>query len=96
MSQVAARWNGTNEDYITIKIQFIGDKPNGLRDYSSAGDNYDEGRSVAVDGAGSVYVTGVLAYSEGGSTDDFGTIKYDSSGVQQLVQTYDGPAQHCR
>jgi len=61
--------------------------------YSSAGSNWDEGRSVVVDGAGSVYVTGVLAFSEGGTSDDFGTIKYNSSGVEQWVQTYDGPAQ---
>ena len=34
----------------------------------------------------------MLAFSEGGATDDFGTIKYDSSGAQQWIQMYDSPA----
>ena len=81
----------TNVDYVTIKYNSAG-RARWASRYSSAGSNWDEGRSVAVDGAGSVYVTGVLAFSEGGTSDDFGTIKYNSSGVEQWVQTYDGPA----
>jgi hypothetical protein len=42
--------------------------------------------------SGNVYVTGVLEYSEGGSSDDWGTIKYDSTGAEQWVRIYDGPA----
>lgn len=82
---------GTNIDYLTLKYDSSG-HTQWAAAYSSPGSNWDEGRSVGVDAAGNVYVTGVLAFSEGGSTDDFGTIKYDSAGVEQWVQIYDGPA----
>jgi uncharacterized delta-60 repeat protein len=82
---------GTNVDYITIKYDSAG-RTRWASRYSGAGSNVDEGRSVGVDGAGNVYVTGVLAFSEGGISDDFGTLKYDSSGAEQWVRMYDGPA----
>ena len=45
--------------------------------------------SIAVDNDGNVYVTGS---TEGIETDfDYATIKYNSSGVQQWVQRYNGP-----
>jgi Beta-propeller repeat len=81
----------TNRDYLTIKYNSSGQQQWAFT-YSSAGNNVDEGRSVGVDGAGNVYVTGVLAFSEGGTSDDWGTIKYNSSGAEQWVQIYDGPA----
>jgi uncharacterized delta-60 repeat protein len=82
----------TNRDYLTIKYDSAGNQQWAMT-YSSLGNNVDEGRSIGLDGSGNVYVTGVLAYSEGkSSTDDWGTIKYNSSGAEQWVQTYTGPA----
>jgi uncharacterized delta-60 repeat protein len=84
--------SATNRDYLTLKYDSSGNQQWAMT-YSSAGNNVDEGRSVAVDGSGNVYITGVLAYSEGkSSTDDWGTIKYSPSGAEQWVQTYNGPA----
>jgi uncharacterized delta-60 repeat protein len=82
----------TNGDYLTLKYDSSGQQQ-WATTYSSAAKNLDEGRSVGLDGSGNVYVTGVLAYSEGkASTDDWATIKYDSSGAEQWVRVYNGPA----
>jgi len=83
--------SSTDRDYLTIKYDSSGQQQ-WVSTYSSAGKAVDEARSVGLDGSGNVYVTGVLAYSEGkASTDDWGTIKYDSSGAAQWVQIYNGP-----
>jgi len=80
--------SGTSEDYCTIKYNSSGVHQWVAR-YNGPGNNYDYANSIAVDGSGNVYVTG---YSFGsGTSDDYCTIKYNSSGVQQWVARYNGP-----
>jgi len=57
--------------------------------YNGPGNGIDQATSIAVDGSGNVYVIG---QSPGiGTGLDYATIKYNSLGVQQWVQRYNGP-----
>jgi len=79
---------GTEFDYVTIKYNSSGVQQWVSR-YDGPG-NYDENAlSLAVDNSGNVYVTGISAGSSFGA--DYATIKYNSLGVQQWVQRYNGP-----
>jgi len=83
-------WNGSNFDIVTVKYD-----PNGaqqwMASYNGAGNGYDEGRGIAVDVNGFVYVCG---YTQGASSNyNYITIQYDAAGgVQQWATPYDGPA----
>src|SRR5678816_4513064 len=56
---------------------------------NGTGNSMDAITAMAVDKAGNVYVTG---YSFSGANDnDYVTIKYNSSGVQQWLARYNGP-----
>jgi len=77
--------NGTGKDYATIKYNSSGVQQ-WVSIYNGTGNTEDIAISVAVDGAGNVYVTG---YSWGGSSNyDYATVKYNSSGIEQWVQRY--------
>ncbi|MFZ1853078.1 MAG: SBBP repeat-containing protein, partial [Nitrosomonas sp.] len=77
-----------NDGYLTIKYNSSGSFQWGTK-YNGTGNGADTAYSLAVDGSGNVYVTG--SSSGLGSGTDYATIKYNSSGVQQWVQRYNGP-----
>jgi len=78
----------TFTDYCTIKYNTFGDTL-WISRYNGPANNVDVAYSLAIDALNNVYVTG---YSVGsGSGDDYATLKYNSSGVQQWVARYNGP-----
>jgi uncharacterized delta-60 repeat protein len=80
--------SGTSDDYATIKYNSSGESA-WLARFNGLGNSGDYAYSIALDGSGNVYVTG---YSSGsGTSDDYATIKYNSSGVQQWLARYNGP-----
>ncbi len=80
--------SGTGTDYATIKYNSSGDSL-WVRRYNGPGNGSDAARSLLLDGSGNLYLTGASVGS--GTGNDYTTIKYNSSGVQQWVQRYNGP-----
>jgi len=81
-------------DYATLKYDSTGQQQ-WVAYYTGPGNNADFAEAIAVDASGNVYVTGESYVSPANS--DYVTIKYNSSGQQQWVARYDGPAhQHER
>ena len=79
--------SGYSYDYTTIKYNAAGQQQWVAR-YDGPGNYTDQPTAIAVDGSGSVYVTGA---SYGSYSSDYATIKYNSAGQQQWVARYDGP-----
>ena len=52
----------------------------------------DVARSISVDDAGNVYVTGLSAGDIFPNEYDYATLKYNSAGVVQWIQRYNGPS----
>ena len=82
--------SGTGFDYCTIKYSSLG-VPQWIRRYNGTGNGIDYAYAVAVDNGMNVYVTG-QSY-DNVSYNDYCTVKYNPSGVQQWVQRYNGPEQ---
>jgi len=81
--------SGTSFDYATIKYDSAGVEQ-WVQRYNGPGNDWDNPTAIAVDGQGNVYVTGSSFGS--GTSFDYATIKYDSHGVEQWVQRYNGTA----
>jgi hypothetical protein len=80
--------SGTLYDYTTVKYDPAGNQLWAAR-YNGPGNSYDSASALAIEGSGSVYVTGK---SYGIGTDyDFATVKYDGEGNQVWVERYNGP-----
>jgi uncharacterized delta-60 repeat protein len=78
----------TSGDYLTIKYDSSGTQLWEAR-YNGPGDGYDSARALAIDGSGNVYVTG-QSYANDIIWDDYATVKYNSSGVEQWSARYNG------
>lgn len=82
-------YGAQNEDIVTIKYD-----SNGVQQwvavYNGASNGPDEGKCIVTDNAGNCYVAG-YTYSNA-SNYNYVVIKYNSSGIQQWVTYYDGPA----
>ena len=80
--------SGSGSDFATIKYNSTGVQQWVTR-YNGTGNSNDDAYSLAVDNFGNVYVTGYSTST--GTGIDYATIKYNPSGVQQWVATYNGP-----
>jgi uncharacterized delta-60 repeat protein len=80
------------DDYATIKYSSSGAEQWVAR-YDGPADSYDDARAMVVDNAGNTYVTG---YSIDLAThEDYATVKYSASGIEQWVARYNGPLDRC-
>lgn len=77
------------EDVLTLKYDKLGNLKWATR-YNGPTSSYDEGKALFVDAAKNTYVTGFT--HSAGFGNDYLTLKYDSTGVQKWVTTYNGTA----
>lgn len=80
--------NGEFQDYVTIRYNTNGDKQ-WTEYYNGPGSRTDIATTIGMDKKGNVYVSGV---SDIGGADDYATIKYNSAGVKQWLERYNGPS----
>jgi hypothetical protein len=80
----------SGEDYTTVKYNSAGDLQ-WVRDYKGPGQTQDEGKVIAIDRQGNVFVSG---FSVAFGSDTFGcvTIKYDPLGNVKWIAHYSGPS----
>jgi len=81
--------SGTASDYATIKYNSSGVEQWVAR-YNGSSNSYDSAIDIALDNSGNIYVTGTSWDANTGN--DYVTIKYNSSGIEQWTVQYNGPA----
>lgn len=81
--------NGSYFDFVTMKYNSNGDSL-WVTSYNGPGNDVDEAYSLDIDINNNVYVTGTSLGTSSGY--DYVTIKYNSTGVEQWVQRYNGTA----
>jgi Secretion system C-terminal sorting domain len=81
---------GTGNDMYTVKLSATDLSILWSVTYNSTGSQTDKSNSVTVDASNNVYITGYSQHATEGK--NYTTIKYNSSGVQQWIQTYNGVA----
>lgn len=79
---------GGNFDYVTIKYTASTSTPVWIKKYIGAANGIDQPYAITVDNSGNVYVTGGSIGT--GSSSDYLTVKYNSSGLQQWEQRFNG------
>lgn len=80
-------YNGTYEDFVTVKYNNAGTELWNTLYTGTNGDN--KAAAMAIDVLGNIYVTGS---SSNGMTDDITTIKYSAAGDQEWLMNFDGIA----
>ncbi|MFZ1322377.1 MAG: SBBP repeat-containing protein [Ignavibacteria bacterium] len=86
-----AKEYGRDNDFVTIKYNSSGSVL-WTSKYNRIGSYQDIQTSLSIDSYGNVYVTGESRTDFSSSTGDYATVKYNSSGTQQWVKHYNGPA----
>jgi hypothetical protein len=83
-----------HSDYVTAKYNSALGTEQWIKTYNGSSSYIDFARSIAIDGAGNIYVTGYTSVNNGSRNGgvNYGTIKYSNSGVQQgAIALYDSP-----
>ncbi|MEI6948565.1 hypothetical protein V9K67_15330 [Paraflavisolibacter sp. H34] len=81
-----------DHQWATIKYNAAGTRQ-WVAKFSGPGhENGNDPNAMAIDPAGNVYVTGTRTDVSDGTDVDYATIKYNSSGVQQWLALFEGPA----
>lgn len=78
-------------DYATVKYSRAG-RLQWARRYNGPANNMDVATDLAVDAGGNAHVTGASNGPGGIMDSDIATVKYNTAGVKQWAQRYDGPA----